>query len=644
MCVVKPESKQFEALCTSIGKSKQSCQALAAFCQWKGEPTAPTTPNETKTGCTAKLNQEAYAFYCDTYGQTKEGCNTYSSFCEWNVEDSTNVESIVDAEDLEVTGCRVKSGKEPWGSLCDKTSDDRSTCEGQNGYYCEWIESDSGNDEVAIASCINDGCLNGGSCDSLTGTCSCIDGHSGASCEIPSPNSRSGWMSGKHGISYFIPAGVHLATALYNASALAAQIKDLPISWLIVGLSGGAYGDQYLAPHSILTNLNRGSTPKHIPAGDVAGWYYILLFSFHISYLSILSSYYNFREDFDIESFEDRDIFDEIITAMDSINVKVIAYMASQGPHFGKHGATRAYDYNNKSSYVNSCVLCPELTGVPGCDCSPGVLKWKKYVKDTYGSDDEAMLRKAYAEKIVGEYAQRYGDRIAGFWFDSGIAGDGPQIRDAIRPHNPNAAIAFNHGSKIPLRNNNPGVEDYTYGHMTPTIGAKAGGFNPTSGCYNYGMVLSAESSINGFVYPTVTPDVNYPAMFDPETRPNSFNYTYSSPAEASLAHVYMPFTEKWASGNIVWNVNQAREWQARVLKAKGAWTWSLPRSGCAYCMDVESQSIIDPDDFAFLKEIYKGLPGGSEEVKEPYNYNSNNCDCTTHLTTIPSYQWGCTQ
>eukprot|EP00521_Asterionellopsis_glacialis_P001630 CAMPEP_0195256544 /NCGR_PEP_ID=MMETSP0706-20130129/6296_1 /TAXON_ID=33640 /ORGANISM="Asterionellopsis glacialis, Strain CCMP134" /LENGTH=101 /DNA_ID=CAMNT_0040309601 /DNA_START=38 /DNA_END=339 /DNA_ORIENTATION=- len=74
-------------------------------------------------------------------------------------------------------------------------------------------------------------------------------------------SNRAAFMSGKNGIGYRLPGGVGYATNYYNATNFANQIKDLPIDYVIIGLSSGAYGDRYLAPHSVLTNLTRGSTP-----------------------------------------------------------------------------------------------------------------------------------------------------------------------------------------------------------------------------------------------------------------------------------------------------------------------------------------------------------------------------------------------
>jgi hypothetical protein len=102
---------------------------------------------------------------------------------------------------------------------------------------------------------------------------------------------------------------------------------------------------------------------------------------------------------------------------------------------------------------------------------------------------------------VVEPYSAYYGDRIAGFWFDAGASANKEKVFAAVRKHNPNdAANAYNDGAKIPLQNNSPrqvGAEDFTFGHIIPL----SQGNNPVDGCYNYGMVLSAEKSIDGYVF-----------------------------------------------------------------------------------------------------------------------------------------------
>lgn len=182
---------------------------------------------------------------------------------------------------------------------------------------------------------------------------------------------------------------------------------------------------------------------------------------------------------------------------------------------------------------------------------------------------------------------------------------------------------------------------------MTPL----KGGENPPDGCYNYGMILSAEESINGFVYPkegglVYTGDnvddlgqINS-ITANPYTATNppfGINYT-EVPGNASLAHVFLPTGNAWNNGDNVWNISQATEWMQRVRGSGGAFTWNVRRSGCNGCNGTNIATI-DPDDLAFLTTVFDR----SGSVAPPYAFDGGNCDC---LRPSPpgsnAMEWGC--
>ena len=173
-------------------------------------------------------------------------------------------------------------------------------------------------------------------------------------------------------------------------------------------------------------------------------------------------------------------------------------------------------------------------------------------------------------------------------------------------------------------------------------------GTNPVDGCYNYGLILSAEASKNGYVYPQVSPantDLSQPQSSNPYVDPNfSISYTETSPNEASLAHVFMPTSETWNGGlRIVWNVDQATEWMKRVVDSNGAWTWNVRRRGCAGCTtEGTNPSEINYPDVEFLKAVYAGLPGGSNPISNDYYYNATNCDCVSSNPDGTNRGFGC--
>mmetsp|Transcript_20289 Transcript_20289/g.46033 ORF Transcript_20289/g.46033 Transcript_20289/m.46033 type:complete len:616 (-) Transcript_20289:288-2135(-) len=452
--------------------------------------------------------------------------------------------------------------------------------------------------------------------------------------ELEKPQTRAHWMSGKQGISFHIPGGTNAGTNRFDAKKIARQLKNKPISYVIFCLSSGAAGDRYLAPHPIFKQLGmKAVTPKNVNTERY--------------------NPKNRKSKFvRLERYKDIDVFGRFLNEMKKINVKVIAYMNVQGPPMLKHGEARAFDhpantvgFHTGGYFVNNRpAVCQKLGKVDRC--APSVRKWVNWVarrhkifpynfRDTYvqGSRLNRAVKAAYANVVVGYYAKKYGSRIAGFWFDAGRYGDRAKIVAAVRRHNPRAAIAYNQGAKIPLRNNNRGYEDYTFGHMTPEhLGA-----NPPDGCYNYGMVLSAENSVDGYVYTKVTPkgDLSNASVTNPYTR-KGFKIRYTRDSYPSLAHVFLPAQLLWYSGKLVWNTRQAAEWVHRVTRAGGAFTWSVRRSGCNGCTG-NSQSIIDPPVLNFLRNVYKQLP-----IRDKYRYGARNCACRSELGTTGNRKWGC--
>ena len=135
---------------------------------------------------------------------------------------------------------------------------------------------------------------------------------------------------------------------------------------------------------------------------------------------------------------------------------------------------------------------------------------------------------------------------------------------------------------------------------MTPLVG----GTNPPDGCYNYGMVLSAESSHNGYVYESVSPSVDLghtTTIPSPYIQPG-FEIKYTPDSKPSLAHVYVPAQETWNSGDLISNDTQAVEWEQLITSKKGDFTWAVRCISCAGYDVTSSQATIHPLDLEFLK------------------------------------------
>ena len=155
-------------------------------------------------------------------------------------------------------------------------------------------------------------------------------------------------------------------------------------------------------------------------------------------------------------------------------------------------------------------------------------------------------------------------------------------------------------------------------------------------------MVLSAERSINGYVYQDADP-INGVAFSSTDlawtlTSPNpyiqpGFNISYKQDDFPSLAHIYMPSRSMWNNGDLIWNPRQAAEWMQRTIESGGAWTWNVKRS-----FPPDSTATIDPADFSFLQEAYNLLP-----ITDGYQFDATNCDCQSQfLTPNDALSWGC--
>ena len=291
------------------------------------------------------------------------------------------------------------------------------------------------------------------------------------------------WMSSEFGVSWrhiVDPNRPHLLTN-FDVPKFVNQVKSIPrVKYVIINLSRGAYGDLYLSPHSVLSNISPTSTP----AGN-------------------------------------RDLFMELAQAFKAEDIKVMGYIACQGPALLKHGVNSAHD----------------ATLVNGTLRSQAMINWRNHVRGVYGNITEATYKKAFGEIVFEEYAKRYGTLVDGWWFDNGSDFyDARQLFDIAKKYNPRSTMASN-GDK--------NFMGYRNGHPIPMI--------------------KASPSDNG----------NLDYLLRPiEATPDGY-FTESSGAK-TLGHMYMPIQRLWTGGDIVWSEAKALNWKHRCLNAGGAWTWNV--------------------------------------------------------------------
>lgn len=339
--------------------------------------------------------------------------------------------------------------------------------------------------------------------------------------------SNAAWMSGQFGIGFRIPSGdwIEKREVCFNQppdwTGLVAQVKDTGASWVIVNLSAGAFGDTWMAPHSVLSPI----FGTELAATDCST----------TAPTSLMPTV---------------DYFQDILDAFAVENIKVVAYVATQGPAMLKFGTRKAGDVIPNCTGGTTWDQCGSGTTC----CSPnlqGFVQWMEAKYNEYPLTLETV-HLSFANDVIAEYAKRYGSQIAGWWFDHARFGNKEAIRSAIVAHNPNAAIAFNDvGYHVPLNIWAPGVEDYTGGHPNPIAGNPP--TNPSND-RNLGMVTSIEDTGTGY---------------------------FTSGGHSSLGHAFLPTGTRWNGVGLAvdWPEDRANEWFHRIIDAHGAVTWNLPRA-----------------------------------------------------------------
>jgi hypothetical protein len=368
-------------------------------------------------------------------------------------------------------------------------------------------------------------------------------------------------MQGNWGVGFRTDAAAS-SWNTFNVTQFIEQLRSMPgkPSWVIVNLSGASHsGDRYISYHELLLDGlgNANATPER----------------------------------------DGRDLFKELADAIHGEGLKIIAYMAAQGPALLK--LTKKYHDRILQNQTHAEAVAGTLSHAydwnPETLTSPARDKWLQYVSvkydcdpleyTTFNWDDNRVngaysytcAKQAYAEEIVKYYSNKFGSDIDGYWFDQGLYANGALIEAACHEGNPNAVVAFNNGVKVPLKVNNPGVEDYTFGHPNPVRNT------PPSSDENEDMVRAIEASADGYI---------------------------QSGSWEVLGHMFMPMSESSWNGLYTtidpgWSDNdgaRAKDWTSRVLENGGAWTWNIPMaSGDG---DPSRMSILAEGHVAFLNNV----------------------------------------
>jgi len=393
---------------------------------------------------------------------------------------------------------------------------------------------------------------------------------------------NAAWMSGRWGVGFRFPGGRFMeenrrcGNRTYPVEPLLDQLTSnytagTGPSWIIAGLSRGAAGDSYNSIHPVLTGLDDTNGTLYTPSRN-----------------------------------GNSDHFETILRYVKkNSDLKVIAYLATEGPAKTKHGYTRAYDYVEGKAYVR----CPKVQRKNPGRCTAAMRVWIDAVHGWYGTTDDsdpaaivAALHLAFAEKIVRPYVQKFAGRVDGYWFDHAEHSDVDLLDTVIGEEDPKAAISFNMGRNVPLAVNSPGREDYTSGHPIPLRQGAPGRQE------NEILVTSIEGTLDGYIrkktpddwvheYRRTTEDSDLAKRLEAGRRSEK-------KALPSLGHLFMPSSDTSWNGigaRVGWKDPMARMWLGRVLEAGGTWTWNVPRRRNNGCVD---SAILDHQHVAFMQRV----------------------------------------
>ncbi|MEP4889936.1 MAG: LamG-like jellyroll fold domain-containing protein [Aliiglaciecola sp.] len=339
---------------------------------------------------------------------------------------------------------------------------------------------------------------------------------------------KADWMQGNWGISFRISGGdvsqqeSHVNE--YQVRPAVEQIASIPgLTWLQVNLTNGAFGDRFIVPVPEVEAINPNAAPNSI-------------------------------NDLYDPTLPGRDLFEQIALGLQAKGIKVVVYIATQGPGMLKHGAEKSMDYDPSIIDETDGSACKSTKpNKKDADtqvyCSASMNRWRDYVLVNYPSTSLHHSFQLALVNIVETLSLRYGTLIDGWWFDHATYGDYALLPDAARAGNSDAVVALGLAEDVHLGNNPEVQEDYTGGHPTPLTRTIS------SSDTNLPMLTAIEATENGY-FPAVGDDVD------------------------AVGHMFMPLQQSWNGGTVVFSEAKGSDWLNRALNAKGAYSWALSHEG----------------------------------------------------------------
>ena len=259
----------------------------------------------------------------------------------------------------------------------------------------------------------------------------------------------------------------------------------------------------------------------------------------------------------------ERDLPADLQRELAKYGIPLLAYLPSNAPA-GDHHAMRALD------------------AIPPWDFSVwGAVNMGELTKSA-SPDSRLKQFQRYWQEIIREWSERWGEGVAGWWFDGCYFADRmydfpdepnfSSFAAAARAGNPEALVAFNSGVKYPP------------------------------------VQISAEEDY-------LAGEINDLWQIPPETSRKDYQACY---------HALTYAGEFWGAGKLRYSAGEMAAATAKILSGDGCVSWDIPFN--------HADGTIRPEDLEVLKEFSLLLPTGNREPRLP--------DATLEIIAPPQRVW----